>query len=213
MSYKGKKHSVETRRKMSEAAKGRIFSAEHRRKLSVAAKGKKLSAETRRKLSEICKNISAETRRKMSENRKGNVAWNKGKLTSSETKRKQSISAIRRICNNPNKNPKFNNTVPERELKEIFTKNSIKFVHQYPMFVIKHQYAADFYLPDYNCIVEADGKYWHKYPHGKDIDHIRTKEMKDKGYTVLRFWEGQINEEDVMSKISQTLSYISHLNS
>lgn len=36
----GTKHSVETKRKQSEAAKGRTFSEEHKRKLSVALKGK-----------------------------------------------------------------------------------------------------------------------------------------------------------------------------
>ena len=79
---KGKKLSVEHRRKISESGKGRTFSVEHRRKLSEAHKGKKgklPSAETRRKLSEAHKGErnhfygkkhSAETRRKISESRK-----------------------------------------------------------------------------------------------------------------------------------------------
>ena len=58
---KGKKHSAETRRKISESHKGKILSEETKRKLSEANKGntyhkgKILSEETKRKLSEAHK--------------------------------------------------------------------------------------------------------------------------------------------------------------
>ena len=45
-----------------------------------------------------------------------------------------------------------------------------------------------------NMIIEADGDYWHKYPEGREIDHIRNNEMKEKGYKVLRLWEHQIKD-------------------
>ncbi|GAG67123.1 unnamed protein product [marine sediment metagenome] len=40
-----------------------------------------------------------------------------------------------------------------------------------------------------NLVIECDGDYWHKYPVGRDIDHIRTKELIQKGFKVLRLWE------------------------
>lgn len=52
---KGKHHSEETRKKMSEANKGRHPSEEHKRKLSEAKKGKKMSDEFRKKRSEYMK--------------------------------------------------------------------------------------------------------------------------------------------------------------
>ena len=58
---KGKKHSVETRRKMSEAQKGnqnmlgKTLSAEHRRKIGEANKGRKHTAESRRNMSVAAK--------------------------------------------------------------------------------------------------------------------------------------------------------------
>lgn len=62
----GKYHSVETRRKMSDAQSGeknhnfgKKFSEEHRRKLSEAKKGKPRSEETRRKISETLKKYLA----------------------------------------------------------------------------------------------------------------------------------------------------------
>ena len=70
---KGKHHSDETRKKMSEAKKGKLkgikLTDDHRRKISEAKKGKHLSDETRKKMSEAMKgkHHSYETRRKISE--------------------------------------------------------------------------------------------------------------------------------------------------
>jgi len=84
----GFKHSVETRRKMSESAKKRgpnPVTIETRRKMSESAKGKKLTFETRRKIAEANKRRSPPslvTRRKMSEAQKGTKHWRwKGGVT------------------------------------------------------------------------------------------------------------------------------------
>lgn len=73
---KGKHHSDEAKRKMSEANKGKYPSEETRRKLSEIRLGKKLppfSDEHRRKLSESHKgkHLSEEARRKVGESNKG----------------------------------------------------------------------------------------------------------------------------------------------
>ena len=84
---KGKQHSAETRKKMSEAHKGRTFSEETRKKLSEANKGKHHSEETRKKIGEankgenhplFGKHHSEETRKKMSEANKGKNHLTKG---------------------------------------------------------------------------------------------------------------------------------------
>ena len=71
---KNKKHSDETRRKMSKAHTGRTFSEETRRKMSKAHTGKIVSEETRRKISESNKGktfkdktFSEEHKQKLSE--------------------------------------------------------------------------------------------------------------------------------------------------
>ena len=71
--FKGRKHSEETRRKLSEAKKGK----------KTWIKGMHHSEETRRKISESKKGqiVSEETRRKISELKKGNT-YNKGKTNS-----------------------------------------------------------------------------------------------------------------------------------
>ena len=48
-----------------------------------------------------------------------------------------------------------------------------------------------------NLIVECDGNYWHKYPIRRDIDNVRTKELIEKGFRVLRLWESEINDMDL----------------
>ena len=65
------------------------------------------------------------------------------------------------------------------------------FTHQYMH--IEHKYQCDILIPSMNIVIECDGDYWHKYPIGNDIDHIRTKELLEKGFKVLRLWEFEIN--------------------
>lgn len=36
------------------------------------------------------------------------------------------------------------------------------------------------------------GKCWHNYSFGKEIDYLRTKELKETGYKVLHFWDKEI---------------------
>lgn len=102
--FRGKKHSEETKRKIALANTGKKFSAEHCRKISLAKKNP--SDETRRKLSvssrgrkivrssEYCRNISIRQRgRKLSEETKRKIALSrKGKTMSKEARMKMSIA-------------------------------------------------------------------------------------------------------------------------
>ena len=70
------------------------------------------------------------------------------------------------------------------------------FTHQY-IKEIKHSYQCDILIPTLNLVIECDGNYWHKYPIGTELDHIRTKELIEKGFNVLRLWESEIKEMDI----------------
>ncbi len=50
-----------------------------------------------------------------------------------------------------------------------------------------------------NLVIECDGNYWHKYPVGLEKDHIRTEELIEKGFKVLRLWEHEIKSMDLNS--------------
>lgn len=80
------------------------------------------------------------------------------------------------------------------------------FTHQY-MKDIEHGYQCDILIPALNLVIECDGDYWHKYPVGNDIDHIRTKELIEKGFKVLRLWECEINVMDI-NKFKEDLDII-----
>jgi very-short-patch-repair endonuclease len=88
----------------------------------------------------------------------------------------------------------LHNTKIEIKIKELLDKNNIKYEHPYFIKDIENKYMADFYLPENNMVIEADGNYWHKYPLGNKIDFIRTKELINKGYKIIRFWESDIHK-------------------
>jgi very-short-patch-repair endonuclease len=92
---------------------------------------------------------------------------------------------------------------PEVLMQNILQKNDIPFVKHKPIVDIQHSYQCDIFVPDLKLVIEVDGLYWHKYPDGLERDHIRTDEMREKGYKVLRFWEGQFDEEIVRNKICE----------
>lgn len=79
------------------------------------------------------------------------------------------------------------------------------FTHQY-MKEIEHSYQCDILIPSMNLVIECDGDHWHKYPIGKDIDHIRTKELIYKGFKVLRLWECEIKVMDI-NKFNKRLNH------
>lgn len=107
----GKRHSEESRKKMSEALVGRQTSEETRRKLSKAGKGRRHTEETRRKLSlakmgdrnpNYGKHLSIETRRKLSEAHTGyrHTEEAKRKISAAWTPERREASRKRMVAMN-----------------------------------------------------------------------------------------------------------------
>jgi very-short-patch-repair endonuclease len=67
------------------------------------------------------------------------------------------------------------------------------YTHKY-IVEIEHGYQCDIFIPSMKMVIECDGDYWHSYPTGTEIDKIRTKELLEKGFKVLRLWESEIKE-------------------
>jgi len=88
---KGKKHSEETKNKISQKLKNRVISKEWRKKISESSKGKKKKFSEEHK-----KNISISKKGSTPWNKgiKGGTPWNKGKKMSEEHKKKLSESKI-----------------------------------------------------------------------------------------------------------------------
>lgn len=102
------------------------------------------------------------------------------------------------------------NTKPEREFKEILDSNDIKYKQSF--FLDKKIY--DFYLPEYNTLVEVDGVYWH----GKGLDDnvlnetqlknrkndaIKNKIAKDNSYELIRIWGDEVKQFNINKIIKQ----------
>lgn len=229
----GKKHSEETRKKISQElkkayaegrmkpvegigkwnignshvawnkgktswSKGLTFSEEHKKKISESNKGKKRSNEFKENCRnrQLGKNLSQETKNKMSEIKKGIIPKN------IELFKKFNIGKKFPIKLYPNYGFRaqyaknivypFKDTSIETKIQNYLKQLGIDFfTHQY-IKEIEHGYQCDILIPSMNLIIECDGDYWHKYPIGTEIDHIRTSELLNKGFKVLRLWENEI---------------------
>lgn len=79
-------------------------------------------------------------------------------------------------------------TIIEKLMKEELERREIDFIYQHRI----EGFWVDFYIPIYNMVIECDGNYWHKYPLGTEKDRIKTNQLENSGYLVVRFWETEI---------------------
>ena len=130
--------------------------------------------------------VSIKTRERMRKSRKKQIM----KPCSKETREKHRIFRSTQIF-------PMKDTSIEVKIQNFLKQLKIEFfTHQY-IKEIKHAYQCDILIPSLNLVIECDGDYWHKYPIGNDIDHIRTSELLSKGFKVLRLWENEIKVMDL----------------
>ena len=183
------------------------------RKINVKIR-KKLTEEHKKKISNTLKRKGIKPKERYSgepwnKNKKGvQVAWNKGLIgvqdsikkgkTFEEFYGKEKAEEIRNLIKEKRKYqvlPKKDSSIEVKIQNYLKQLNIDFFTHQYMK--IEHGYQCDILIPYLNLVIECDGDYWHKYPIGRDIDHIRTKELIEKGFKVLRIWEFEINKMSV----------------
>lgn len=187
----------------------RKFSDEARKRMSEAAKLRfsKISFEERRKMTECMR--TPEARRKNGLKSSQRIPWNKGKTGfkhTEETKRKIGEASkkhwkefdkefrekqIKRFINLP-KNVSENTSI-EIKVENQFIKYKIKYIKQKP--VCKGHFIVDFYLPEYQLVVECNGDYWHSLPERKERDQKLEEYVLSKGKDILWLWEHEINDE------------------
>ena len=217
------KRSAERKKKISKALMGRKHSEESKRKMSERQRGNKNHF--------YGKHFSEEHRRKISEANKGRVGANLGKHHSEETKQKMRESADRgekhrlwkgglieiicKVCNKKKKIPpsqikrgfgKFcsyrcngiwsmkytnkKNTLIERLIEDELIKRNIPYTKQVSLLGIA---LVDFLLP-HDIIIQCDGDYWHNLAGRKEIDANQDFLFGFKGYKVFRFTETEIKK-------------------
>lgn len=93
----------------------------------------------------------------------------------------------------------------EERLKRALQRKGINFVTQQKI----GRYRVDFFFPDGNLVVEADGQEYHSKPDQRQNDMDRDFEIAGKGYNVLRFRGNQIYKdlETCVDKISLFLEH------
>jgi very-short-patch-repair endonuclease len=91
----------------------------------------------------------------------------------------------------------------ERAIKSVLDYLNITYEEQY----IVSGFIADFYLPDYNLIIECDGDYWHNRPEQIIKDKRKNAVYKRFGYSLLRLWEHDI-KQDALGLITKNLKII-----
>lgn len=124
-------------------------------------------------------------RKKISETLRGHEGWFKGKKHREESIAKIKEARKRQIV------PVVDTSI-EVKIQNYLRELKVDFLtHQY-IKDIEHSYQCDILIPSMDLIIECDGIHWHKYPIGKEIDHVRTSELLAKGFKVLRLWETEI---------------------
>jgi very-short-patch-repair endonuclease len=185
---KDKEMSEETKKKMSLIMKQKMNNPKTKEKLSIANKKRYANGEILGFMKWKGKKLPEHIKLKMRKNhRKFNSEQSKQKMRENHKIKNFGLRVSRKYIVMPKKDTKIEVKI-QNFLKDL---NIEFFTHQY--IKIEHGYQCDIFIPSLNFIIECDGNYWHSYPTGTEIDNIRTKELIEKGFKVLRLWEHEIN--------------------
>lgn len=103
-------------------------------------------------------------------------------------------------------------TRPEALVYDFLTKLQIPFMFQYEFPDIQEteeteNFRPDFYIPDYNIIIEVQGSYWHTLPNSHQKDILKTAKMKMSGKKVIWWWDWEI-EQNLTFLMTRDLSEV-----
>ena len=126
-----------------------------------------------------------------------------GRIQSENTKSKISKTHKEKWITGDIGNKKHYTSKLEKIFEQILEENKIKYIPRFYTPDIKAFY--DFRLKNTNILIECDGDFWHcnpiNFPEPKyntqkynlERDKIKNQWAKNNGYTLLRFWENDIN--------------------
>lgn len=143
-------------------------------------------------------------------------------MTKKKTKKEQlqdKIAFLENIGKINAKNLSKNRTTWETKLYNTLKDLHYKFEFQVPVIVNKLKapqlFILDFYLKEFNLVIEVDSKQFHSNPKDIKSDNRRTKLLKKEGFDILRFWNSQItrySKEEIQAIISQRILMLKKVN-
>lgn len=171
------KHSEETKEKMRQAALGRKRPQWVKDKISNSMKGRKHSnaAKEKMRLSALGRKLSESTKEKI---RLSHVGCNKSRYENWIRAGHAASNVISSI---------------EIKVKDQLDSYGIRYVQQKMLF--NGMFFVDFWLPDYQLVIECNGDYWHSLPERIERDKRLEEYVISKGKDILWLWEHEINDE------------------
>lgn len=122
-------------------------------------------------------------------------------------RRVKAVAAPKKKTTTKRSHPKYGTSKLEKRFENDFLKKlGIKYERQFYAKDIKRYY--DFYLPDFNVLIEIDGTYYHAYgklyedmspmqKHNHRVDEIKNEWAAMHSIVLLRIWEHEINNNPV----------------
>lgn len=201
---KGKKHSLEARRKMSISAKNRPPSF-------------------------LGKTHTIETRQKLSSKLRGKTSPNKGKKASAEIRIKQSMAKKanwRDVTYRNRMVAKQKMIVNRDDMRVRGLKGASKLYERKPTSIevmlygilsdiglkyekqklINNKFCVDAYIPGMRLAIEADGDYWHNLDRIKKKDRAERAYLEKCGYKLIRLTEQEIRNGSFKTKLGGELN-------
>lgn len=91
---------------------------------------------------------------------------------------------------------------------------SAREIGHYKHFSILGRCQADKAFPDFKLAIFLDGDYWHRRKDVLEKDERINNLLRDKGWTVLRFWEAEIKRDpkSIVNKIEEKMNILRGVN-
>ena len=130
---------------------------------------------------------------------------------------KKSSSSSQTVFSNGRWHPKYGTSkLEDKFATEFLDKLDVKYEKQFHAESIDRYY--DFYLPDWNLLIEVDGDYYHSkglvyedmspmQKRNNRVDKLKNEWAVLNGYNLIRVWESDINKNatKLMEKLKEIL--------